>query len=200
MGESKRRRQLDPNYGKPQMSDTSQSTTDNQINEQSQNQIANIISNYQQLTKPYLDLPPLPKHNKTHHQTNIIDVDQYPNCQLLPRHWHEWVVDSAVDPTITALNVRSVEGNEIYECLTYALPPTARRNDGRLRDGELRRYSHINSAWQVSGLDPHNDWKPMEWGRIKPDNPRIEWDESSRGARGQGRGFCLLCTDALNHN
>ncbi|MBD2452266.1 DUF3854 domain-containing protein [Nostoc sp. FACHB-152] len=192
MGESKRRRQLDPNYGKPQVSDSSQPTTDNQINEQSEKKIANIISNYQQLTKPYLNLPPLLKHNKTDYQTNIIDADQYPNCQLSPRHWHEWVVDSAVDPTITALNVRSLEGDEIYEYLTYALPPTARRNDGRLRDGELRRYAHIDSAWWSSGLDPHNDWKPMEWGRMKPDTPRLEWDESSRGAEvRRGRGEIL---------
>ncbi|MBD2451246.1 DUF3854 domain-containing protein [Nostoc sp. FACHB-152] len=160
------------------MSDISQPTTDNQINEQSQNQIANIISNYQQLTKPDLNLLPLPKPNKTHH-TNIIDADQCSNHQLSPRHWHEWVVNSAVDPTITTLNVRSLEGDEIYEYLTYALPPTARRNDGRLRDGELRRYAHINSAWWSSGLDPHNNWLPMEWGRMKPDTPRLEWDKNT---------------------
>ncbi|GAX45964.1 hypothetical protein NIES4075_69850 [Tolypothrix sp. NIES-4075] len=25
----------------------------------------------------------------------------------------------------------------------------------------------------ISGLDPQNNWQPMEWGRFKPTNPRI---------------------------
>ncbi|WP_414545879.1 plasmid replication protein, CyRepA1 family [Nostoc sp. CCY0012] len=102
------------------------------------------------------------------------------NNDLAQKHYSEWVNGSAVDPTITALNVRSLSGNEVYEYLLYALPQTARRNDGRLREGNLRRYAHINSAWWVSGLDPHHDWQPMEWGRMKPDNPRFEWDNEAQ--------------------
>ncbi|MCC5669717.1 DUF3854 domain-containing protein [Nostoc sp. CHAB 5784] len=111
---------------------------------------------------------------------NIIDTHQT-NNQLAPNHWHEWVINSAVDPKLTALNVRSLSGSEVYEYLLYALPQTARRNDGRLRDGYLKRYAHVESgAWWVSGLDPQNSWLPMDWGRMKPDYPRLEWDKTTQ--------------------
>ncbi|MHC5779832.1 DUF3854 domain-containing protein [Nostoc sp.] len=111
---------------------------------------------------------------------NIIDIHQT-NNQLAPNHWHEWVVNSAVDPKLTALNVHSLSGSEVYEYLLYALPQTARRNDGRLRDGYLKRYAHVESgAWWVSGLDPLNNWLPMDWGRMKPDYPRLEWDKTTQ--------------------
>jgi hypothetical protein len=102
------------------------------------------------------------------------------NNDLAQNHYHEWVKGSAVDPALVALNVRSLSGSQVYEYLLYALPQSARRNDGRLREGNLRRYAHINSAWWASGLDPHNDWLPMDWGRMKPDNPRLEWDKETQ--------------------
>ncbi|MBE8988801.1 DUF3854 domain-containing protein [Nostoc sp. LEGE 12450] len=95
-------------------------------------------------------------------------------------HWNEWLT-SAVDPKLTALNVRSLSGTSIYEYLLCALPQTARRNDGRLRDGYLKRYAHAEAgAWWVSGLDPLNDWLAMDWGRMKPDYPRLEWDKTTQ--------------------
>jgi len=93
--------------------------------------------------------------------------------QLTERHQQEWIVDSAVSPALTALNVRSLTGIVVYEYLVYALPQTARRNDGRLRDKYLYQYAHAcHGGWWVSGLDPQNNWEPMEWGRFKPDFPR----------------------------
>jgi hypothetical protein len=171
MGEAKRRRQLDPNFGK--------SKTDEILNKHTQTEIIRDNDHYQ-FTRPHLNLPLLSNRNNTRHQTNITDIDQHPNSQLDARHYQEWVIGSAVDPTLVALNVRSLSGNEVYEYLLYALPQTARRNDGRLREGNLRRYAHINSAWWASGLDPHNDWLPMDWGRMKPDNPRFEWDNEAQ--------------------
>ncbi|PMB47351.1 bifunctional DNA primase/helicase [Fischerella thermalis CCMEE 5205] len=98
---------------------------------------------------------------------------------LNQKHWQEWVVGSAVDPTLAQLNVRSLAGSEVYEYLLYALDQTARRNDGRLRDCYLRKYAHIEAGgWWVSGLDPLNNWSQMEWGRLKPDNPRIDFEKS----------------------
>ncbi|MBD2492110.1 plasmid replication protein, CyRepA1 family [Aulosira sp. FACHB-615] len=99
---------------------------------------------------------------------------------LEPHHLQEWL-NSGVDEDIITLNVRSLSGNEIYEYLLYALPQTARRNDGRLRDGYLLRYAAMTSSWWSNGLDPHNDWLPMEWGRAKPDIPRFEEEETGRG-------------------
>ncbi len=76
------------------------------------------------------------------------------------------------------MNVRSLSGNEIYEYLLYALPQTARRNDGRLRDSYLKQYSHATlGGWWCNGLDPLNNWQPMEWGRFKPDQPRISFEK-----------------------
>ena len=95
-------------------------------------------------------------------------------------HWNEWLA-SAVDQKLTALNVRSLSGPSVYEYLLCALPQTARRNDGRLRDGYLKRYAHAEAgAWWVSGLDPLNDWLAMDWGRMKPDYPRLEWDKTTQ--------------------
>ncbi|WP_419756915.1 hypothetical protein [Anabaena sp. FACHB-595] len=69
---------------------------------------------------------------------------------LEPHHLQEWL-NSGVDEKLILLNVRSLLGDEIYEYLLYALPQTARRNDGRLRFGYLRLYAHITNAWWVSG-------------------------------------------------
>ncbi|MBW4428803.1 MAG: DUF3854 domain-containing protein [Nostoc desertorum CM1-VF14] len=115
-------------------------------------------------------------------QTNVISINEANgNDQLTQSHWQEWVIGSGVDPKLTALNVRSLSGTSIYEYLLCALPQTARRNDGRLRDGYLKRYAHAEAgAWWVSGLDPLNDWLAMDWGRMKPDYPRLEWDKTTQ--------------------
>ncbi len=92
-------------------------------------------------------------------------------------HLKEWVA-SGVDEAIVRLNIESLEGDEALINLLYALPQTARRNDGRLREKYLKQYSHTRfGGWWVSGLDPHNNWQSMEWGRFKPDQPRREWDK-----------------------
>lgn len=108
---------------------------------------------------------------------NSLDLSK--PCELEANHWNEWL-GSAVDPTLIALNVRSLSGTVVYEYLLYALPQTARRNDGRLRDGYLKRYAHTTQGgWWVSGLDPLRNWQPMDWGRFKPDYPRREWDKQA---------------------
>ncbi len=105
-----------------------------------------------------------------------MEANAQTNNDFTQKHCQEWVKGSAVDPTLTTLNVRSLTGDEVYELLLYALPKTARRNDLRLRNGYLRRYDHTTKgAWWVSGLDPLNNWLSMDWGRIKPDYPRLEW-------------------------
>ncbi len=93
---------------------------------------------------------------------------------IASKHWQEWK-KSVVDDSIISLNVISIFDENVYEYLLYGLPPSERRNDGRLRDKWLRRYAHLASGgWWVSGLDPLNDWQPMLWGRFKPDEPRID--------------------------
>jgi hypothetical protein len=90
-------------------------------------------------------------------------------------HWNEWK-QSGIDDDLINLNVTSLIADEALERLLFGLPISERRNDYRLRDKWLNRYAHIfdGGGWWVSGLDPLNNWQPMEWGRFKPDRPRIE--------------------------
>ncbi len=91
-------------------------------------------------------------------------------------HWHEWR-SSCVLPEIISLNVCSLNGEQTYEHLLYS-EKLKRINSGRLSDSVLRKYQHLEQGgWWVSGLDPLNDWGPMEWGRFKPDHPRHGWDK-----------------------
>ncbi|ABA24992.1 conserved hypothetical protein (plasmid) [Trichormus variabilis ATCC 29413] len=86
-------------------------------------------------------------------------------------HLQEWL-DSDVDEELIALNMRSLYGNVPYEYLLYS-PNISRRNDGRLRDRDLKKYQHIElGGWWCSGIDPLNDHQQMLWGCFKPDKPR----------------------------
>lgn len=95
---------------------------------------------------------------------------------ITPEHWQEWV-DSAVDPHIIRLNVRSLEWLAAYEYLFYSdrLPRT---NPGVLARGILNTYSILDSGgWWCSGVDPLNDWQPMLWGCFKPNRPRFDFEK-----------------------
>ncbi len=100
------------------------------------------------------------------------------NSHIAPHHLTEWL-ESSVDEQLTTLNLISLSGLTTYEYLLYGLPDSERRNDGRLRDRWLNRYATLeDGVWWVSGLDPLNNWSKMEWGRCKPDNPRINGSKS----------------------
>ena len=84
-------------------------------------------------------------------------------------HWNEWVIDSAVDPELTSLNVVSLSGFEPYDRLLYGLPDSERRNGGRLRDKWLRRYAHTeHGGWWCNGVDVLTG-EDAVWGQFKPD-------------------------------
>ncbi|MBD2526398.1 plasmid replication protein, CyRepA1 family [Nostoc sp. FACHB-133] len=87
------------------------------------------------------------------------------------KHLQEWR-GSGVDEEIIALNVRSLSGTLPYEYLLYS-PKISRRNDGRLRDRDLKKYQHIElGGWWCNGVDPLNNYVLMMWGCFKPDHPR----------------------------
>ncbi|MGB3205450.1 MAG: plasmid replication protein, CyRepA1 family [Crinalium sp.] len=89
------------------------------------------------------------------------------------QHLQEWRA-SGVDDDITYLNVRSLSGNEAYEAILYALPDTERRNDGRLRDGRLRQYSHLyDGGWFCGGVDAIT-FEDTPWGCLKSNKPRVQ--------------------------
>jgi Domain of unknown function (DUF3854) len=87
------------------------------------------------------------------------------------KHLHEWL-DSGVDIEIFTLNVKSLSATAPYEFLIYS-DNISRRNDGRLREGDMRRYTHLeHGGWWCNGIDPLNDYKLMIWGCFKPNKPR----------------------------
>ncbi|MEH2340082.1 hypothetical protein [Nostoc sp.] len=86
-------------------------------------------------------------------------------------HLQEWR-GSGIDEEIFHLNVRSLSETVPYEYLLYS-PKISRRNDGRLRDRDLKKYQHIElGGWWCSGVDPLNNYLLMMWGCFKPDHPR----------------------------
>jgi hypothetical protein len=96
---------------------------------------------------------------------NIIETDSH------FKHLQEWR-GSGVDEEIFHQNVRSLYGTTPYEYLLYS-PKISRRNDGRLRDRDLKKYQHIElGGWWCSGVDPLNNYVLMMWGCFKPDFPR----------------------------
>ncbi|WP_081942984.1 plasmid replication protein, CyRepA1 family [Myxosarcina sp. GI1] len=96
-------------------------------------------------------------------------------------HWNEWVIDSAVAPELTSLNVVSLSGFEPYDRLLYALPDSERRNDGRVRDWILGRYAHCeHGGWWCAGIDIQKCEK-SQWGTFKPDKAKQEIEYNKQG-------------------
>jgi len=87
---------------------------------------------------------------------------------------NEWR-NSAVDETLTRLNVISLQDSRPLEYLFYAddLP---RRNDGRVSNSFLDQYQHTeNGGWWCSGVDILTGQDDL-WGCFKPENPRYNRD------------------------
>lgn len=124
------------------------------------------------------------------------------STEIDPAHRDEWL-ESAIDPEIIGLNLRSLSGTTPYEYLLYSLK-ISRRNDGRLRDGDLKKYRHIeHGGWWCNGVDPLNNYLPMPWGCFKPDQPRrdhqkihkiIKYEHPYKEAT---RAFFLYVTDKI---
>ncbi|WP_322746363.1 hypothetical protein [Nostoc sp. LEGE 12450] len=83
-------------------------------------------------------MPHLCRASKLGGNMNVIDINK---TNFQARHLQEWL-DSGVDQEIFHLNVKSLEGTTPYEYLLYS-PNISRRNDGRLRDVDLKKYRHI---------------------------------------------------------
>ena len=93
--------------------------------------------------------------------------------KIQPQHLQEWL-KSTVDPELVHLNVTSSDGNAPYSDLLYALPPSERRNDGRLRDKWLKKYAHTEKGgWWCRGIDLLTGAESL-WGCFKPNSPRID--------------------------
>ncbi|AFZ04633.1 DUF3854 domain-containing protein [Calothrix sp. PCC 6303] len=106
-----------------------------------------------------------------------VSLNEHTPCQLpndlTEAEYHELAVLSAIHPAIIAASFLHISGEEVYSYLFSLNVP--RKNAGRVTDGFLRQYQHaeLGGLW-ISGLDPLNNWQPMEWGRFKPSVPRID--------------------------
>lgn len=87
--------------------------------------------------------------------------------------YQELAKGSAIAPALIAQNFFHLEGNAPYERL-FISENIPRLNTGRVTQRFLKRYRHVEEGgWWCSGLDPFEDWQPMEWGRFKPLHPRL---------------------------
>ncbi len=107
--------------------------------------------------------------------SQITDTTQHPN-NLTDAEYHELNVKSVIDPRIIAKNFFHLDGNQALERLLIS-DKIPRLNSGRVTSSFLKKYKHIEAGgWWCSGVDPLNNWKPMEWGRFKPNQPRIYFE------------------------
>ena len=91
-------------------------------------------------------------------------------------HYQELVTDSGIDRALVILNFGSLEGNSVYARL-FTSAQIPRTNGGQITPRWMRRYAHCaKGGWWCSGLDPLNEWKPMEWGTFKPKLPTKNQD------------------------
>ena len=86
----------------------------------------------------------------------------------------EWM-QSGVDAELVRLNVVALDGTEAYDYLCYS-DKLSRRNDGRLVEGMLKRYTHVEAGgWWCSGTNLLTGTDDL-WGCFKPEQPRIAPD------------------------
>jgi hypothetical protein len=116
-------------------------------------------------------------------------------------HYTELVTASGIDRDLVALNFRSLEGNSAYDRL-FISPQLPRTNNGQVIPSWMRRYRHCEQGgWWCGGLDPLNDWQPMEWGTFKPNFPTKNQDEKTikyeHPPNISTRLFCLRVTKEI---
>ncbi|MBN3945316.1 MAG: DUF3854 domain-containing protein [Nostoc sp. NMS7] len=101
---------------------------------------------------------------------------EYPNNLTAAEH-HELTVSSAIHPALIESSFFHIEGESVYDYL-FISNKIPRKNAGRVTDAYIKMYQHLllGGTW-IQSLDPFKNWQPMEWGRIKPNFPRIDWEK-----------------------
>lgn len=88
--------------------------------------------------------------------------------RIATEHFEEWAVGSAVDPSIIALNVQTIRDTQIDVLAREVEHPIAEKLNWKISHG-YKIHANLQ-GWWVSGVDPLNQFKRMEWGRFKPDS------------------------------
>ena len=101
-----------------------------------------------------------------------------------PAYVQEWL-DSHVDPDIITANVRHADGDDAVDLLTHHAIAEMGGHAAQYATTAVinlrQRYRHVLAGgWWVSGLDPLNDWQPMDWGQFKPITPRTSWRDPDK--------------------
>ena len=114
------------------------------------------------------------------------------------QHLEELVKNSSIDLHIVKLNFKSLQDASPYDYLLIS-EDIPRTNTGRVKNGWLHRYDHVTAGgWWCSGVDPLNNWEPMEWGCFKPNQPRMNQNGKSikyeHPPSTPTRVFCLRVT------
>lgn len=92
---------------------------------------------------------------------------------LQPQHLEELVKSSGIDLHLATLNFQSLQDETAYNYLLIS-EHIPRTNIGMVKSSWLQRYAHVTAGgWWCAGLDPLNNWKAMEWGCFKPNQPRL---------------------------
>lgn len=101
---------------------------------------------------------------------------EYPN-NLMAAEYHELTVGSAIHPALVESSFFHIEGETVYDYL-FISNKIPRKNAGRVTDAYIKMYQHLllGGTW-IQSLDPFKNWQPMDWGRIKPNFPRIDWEK-----------------------
>ncbi|MBN3878455.1 MobF family relaxase [Nostoc sp. JL23] len=124
--------------------------------------------------------------------------EEVPNF-IETKHWQEFE-SSVIHPEIAALNFESLQFNyaggehEAWERLMVS-EKLNRTNTGRLTDGFIRAYSHLDAGgwWCDAGVDARSfadltpGDKPLSkrWGCYKPNTPRPKKDEENQVIEGK---------------
>ncbi|MDB9538316.1 plasmid replication protein, CyRepA1 family [Anabaenopsis arnoldii] len=114
------------------------------------------------------------------------------------QHLEELVKNSSIDLHIVKLNFKSLQDASPYDYLLIS-EDIPRTNTGRVKNNWLHRYHHVTAGgWWCSGVDPLNNWEPMEWGCFKPNQPRMNQNGKSikyeHPPSTPTRVFCLRVT------
>ncbi|GCE65821.1 hypothetical protein OMCYN_01767 [cyanobiont of Ornithocercus magnificus] len=113
--------------------------------------------------------------NSTPCQTKAIPGLASPG--ISSKHWKEWQTSSVATALISA-NVQTLTSSSISEALAGAFMEQLGGHASQYVTGPARKLlaalEPLSEAggWWCSGLDPLDDWAPMEWGQFKSDRPR----------------------------
>ncbi len=115
----------------------------------------------------------------TSHHTSGCPQTPIPEHPPTPAHIQEWRASQVTDRLIHA-NVRYADGDDAVDLLTHHAISEMGGHAAQYATSAViklrQRYSHVtDGGWWGSGLDPANDWQPMDWGQFKPETPRTSW-------------------------